>query len=138
MPIEEYPGNTGPRLIVREPTSPGAHVRITTDTMKLTASYQGGESNGYPALSPVMETLPLGMSRQITKERNDAELSIVSTCADGYLEQADLDRHILRIRGIVPVLSVVRVGESLQVVLPAYFDTTRYPLGRVLSYEIFN
>ncbi len=74
MPIEVFDGKTGPRLIARPPVNNKSYAVIElvdapTLVTRFVASYQGGESSGWPALSPVMMTLPYEVQDAIEDER---------------------------------------------------------------------
>jgi len=43
-----------------------------------------------------------------------------------------------RARSIVPVLGTIREGRPMLIVLPSEYQTPRYNLGDVTSFEIYN
>lgn len=144
MPIEVFPGQTGDRLIARDPVREEAyaHIYLVSELSMsyVTASYQGGSSNGYPVLSPVANSLPEDVSRTIEAERK----ALIDDSSRYLTDEYDREIHDLandeigRYRAIIPVFSSIRIGVPLQLILPYSFRTPRYELGVVHSWDIFN
>lgn len=64
MPLEMFDGKTGPRLIARLPVADGSYAVVTlaTDELnpsggKINLAWVGASVNGYPALSPLQQSL---------------------------------------------------------------------------------
>lgn len=140
MPIREYHGKTGTRLIAEEPIEPTEVVTVHTDQMVLRATYQGNKSNGYSALSPAPFSLPVAILQQIEGECNDL-LNAIAESEMEYHPMSDSLRTILNedvawLQSVVPTLGSIMKGRPLVMVLPRPFWTTRYELGEVRRYEI--
>lgn len=146
MPIEVFPGKTGERLIARMPVSPGSYAHIhTVQGFCMRATYQGCSSSGYPVLSPELDSLPSGTRGSIEAERLqllrdqqhylDPELYPDPT----YTRTRRAAQEMIdEIRAAVPHFSSIKIGTPLLLVVPNLFPTTRYQLGVVSSWEIFN
>ena len=149
MPIEEFPGRTGVRLIPRLPVTDRSYAMILLDgpqgTYNVLASYRGGQSNGYPVLSPIMTSLQSDIAEQIKQERDK-----IIAQSSRYLDESRYplpefaSTHavardtIEQIQAVVPVFSSIKYRESLQIVLPCGFLTRRYRLGHITGWAIFN
>lgn len=87
MAIEMFAGKTGERLLVRTPVAEGSFADVTVATLGRVAGravvrlqYEGGQANGYPALSPVLATLD-AIDPQIRK-RIEATRTAVTTAIE--------------------------------------------------------
>lgn len=150
MPLEMFNGRTGPRLIAREPIDPDSYAEIavlasgTSESHTLKVTYQGMKANGYPALSPIVETLPDRYRRYLAEERRRLEelSSTLKRLAQQRVEQygsriAHLDNVEIQWQHTL-VIPRVMTGEDLVVVLPGGYSRSRVNLGPVGSITLHN
>lgn len=82
MPLEIFDGKSGPRLIAREPTEPTEIAEVIMDDGSFIMVWHppGLMKDGYPALSPILASLPPRLLLNITRRqeylRNDNEAFI--------------------------------------------------------------
>lgn len=71
MPLEMFDGKTGPRLIARLPVVDGSYAEIKTDHLEglKVFSPPGLMSNGYPAFSPILSSMPTFLAVPIEARR---------------------------------------------------------------------
>ncbi len=149
MPIEVFPGKTGDRLIARIPVDDGSFARIRYQNgrghFEFRASYQGGSAGGYAALSPDLFTLDQAIARQIEDEKsvlvhnNRRFLDDKKYPLPDYARTREAAEETLEmLKGIVPVLSSIKAGSVLSVIVPSILPTRFYRLGKVTTWEIFN
>lgn len=141
MPLEIFDGKTGPRLIVREPMDSTSYAEIdvlgpgASERYVLKATYQDMKANGYPALSPVTETLPeryrlyLAQERTMLENLNESLRRAAQKHVDkfgeliAHVEDAEIKWHH------TPVIPRVMVGEAVIMVLPSGYSRSRIQLG---------
>ncbi len=168
MPLEMFEGQTGPRLIARLPVTDGSYALISTDQVPILAVFhpEGLVINGYPALSPVIDSnpeliAPMTARRKELRERLDtahAKLSAVEAKLEEQVAQSprrtlltglakatlDLERCILdRAEPVIEkqiTCTSIMVGRVLSFKLPPrmFEDVATIEVGTVLSIDIFN
>lgn len=92
MALEMFAGKTGERLIARLPVEDGSYADVVVSTpwdipATIRLSYEGGHINGYPALSPTLESL---------EQLFSGASALISAKRAGFAHEADKWERIAR------------------------------------------